>query len=195
MKEQNQLFENKEETSINEQSQTKQPAQEIKDEKKLEKVIIQRMFSAIENDSLEDLTELIAQLETPDIASIRYENAYKYNIKHGILLLDMAAEKASLKIVEFLVGKGCDVNRKSKSRRSPLHFAAENKLKEVAEFLLDQGADLNALDDSSKTPLFNAAYWGSLEVVKLFIRRGANIHKNVDTTILLSIMLHMGMGA
>lgn len=59
-------------------------------------------------------------------------------------------------IVETLIKKGSDVNRKDRSGWTPLHFAAQEGDADVAWLLLSAGADANSQDDHGNTPLWTA---------------------------------------
>jgi len=67
-------------------------------------------------------------------------------------LLHSAAGGGSLRIVESLVGRGFDVNKKDKFEWVPLHIAAEQGHREVISFLLARGADINAKNKLGQTP-------------------------------------------
>jgi len=67
-------------------------------------------------------------------------------------LLHSAAGGGSLRIVESLVGRGFDVNKKDKFEWVPLHIAAEQGRKEIISFLLAHGAEIDARNKLGQTP-------------------------------------------
>lgn len=67
--------------------------------------------------------------------------------EEGVSILDMAITYGNLKMVEYLLGKGYDVNAtRRKSGFTPLMAAACYGRVEVAKLLLAQGADKNRMD-------------------------------------------------
>ena len=62
-------------------------------------------------------------------------------------------------IVELLLAKGADVNRKCEDYRTPLHMAVSSPFvspsdrKEIAKLLISKGADVNARDMRGGTPI------------------------------------------
>ena len=85
--------------------------------------------------------------------------------EYGWTALHYAANK---EIAELLIAKGAEVNTKSDSESTPLHFAALNGRKEIVELLLANGADVNAKDGEGKTPLD----WAYAETADLLRKHG-----------------------
>jgi ankyrin repeat protein/TPR repeat protein len=97
-------------------------------------------------------------------------------------LVHYVADRGQVKVLEWLLGKGVDVNSKSKNGRTPLHAAATHARLDMISFLLDHGADPNAVDEQGRTPLFpllatpgmaRYAEQQELKAVNLFRRHGA----------------------
>jgi len=81
-------------------------------------------------------------------------------------------------IVQFLVSKGVDVNRKDHGcGGTPLHYAATKSNVRISECLILAGANANAEDRSSNRPLHVAAATNpNVDVLKCLITAGADIH-------------------
>jgi len=96
-------------------------------------------------------------------------------------LHDMAYD-ASVKVFEFLVSQGADVNAKNKNGETPFHVAArKNENVEVFEFFVSQGADVNVKDEHGMTPLHIAARWNeNVEIVKFLVSQGADVNAKND---------------
>jgi ankyrin repeat protein len=55
-------------------------------------------------------------------------------------------------VVALLISKGADINAKSYSLSTPLHYAALFGQTEMAALLISKGSDRNALDKDQLTP-------------------------------------------
>lgn len=88
--------------------------------------------------------------------------------QNGGTLLHSAAGGSSLKIVETLVNKGFDPNKKDRFGWAPLHIAVEQGQKEIISFLLKKGADINARNILGETP-YNIAQQRDDNELKSFL--------------------------
>ena len=105
-------------------------------------------------------------------------------------------------VIELLIAKGADVNRKCEDYETPLHiavdaFASPENRKEIAKLLISNSADVNAVDMRGRTPLDGAkgetaellrknggkysminyaAKGGDVEAVKKFVADGADVN-------------------
>lgn len=81
-----------------------------------------------------------------------------------------------LEIVEFLLGKGLDINASCSKRQTGLHLAAGCGHEMVARFLVEHGADTTHPDNQyQKTPLEWAEYFEE-KAVETYLR---NVEKNL----------------
>ena len=80
-----------------------------------------------------------------------------------------------LKIVEFLVEKGADVNRNYENSFSLLHWAVVYGHSQIVEFLLAKEAEVNRIDGKRNTALMLTYADNYLESAKLLIQYGADI--------------------
>ena len=64
-----------------------------------------------------------------------------------------AARTENVEAVKQHLAASTDVNAKTGSGRTPLHYAAREGHKEINDLLLANGADVNAKNDESGTPL------------------------------------------
>ena len=67
-------------------------------------------------------------------------------------------DNESMKIIEYLVGNGADINKKSSSKEyykgyTALHFATREFDINLLKFLIRKGIDVNALNEDGNTPL------------------------------------------
>ena len=108
-----------------------------------------------------------------------------------------AAERGDLGQVQQLMGKGADVNAKTKTGRTVLIAAAESAQLEMTKFLLAKGAKVNAKDGNGRTALMFAAALGNIEVVTLMMKEGADVDakgKTGKTVLMAAVNPHTVWG-
>jgi len=97
----------------------------------------------------------------------------------------VAACKGDIFSIEYLLGKGIDINLKYLEEKyeeiyvegaSPLHFAVHFRKMEVIQFLLNKGADINAIDNLSQNPLHIAVEKNNIEIVKYLVEKNAPVN-------------------
>jgi len=77
-------------------------------------------------------------------------------------------------MVELLLDRGADVNRKDQDDWTALMWAAWSGLPKVTETLLARGAEVATADRQGNTALIIAARRGHVEIVKLLLAKGAD---------------------
>lgn len=77
--------------------------------------------------------------------------------------------------VQYLAGKGADLNRRDRQGVPPIVTAARDRDLEMIALLLDLGADVNGADSSGNTALHNAVLRNHVPTVELLARRGADL--------------------
>ena len=77
----------------------------------------------------------------------------------------------SLEVVKLLVASGADVNSRTTTMATPLHYCRNNV--DLAKFLILHGAIVNVKDDNGRTPLHQAE---SKEMAELLIEMGADLN-------------------
>ncbi|MGC3960253.1 MAG: ankyrin repeat domain-containing protein [Verrucomicrobiota bacterium] len=103
--------------------------------------------------------------------------------------LGRAAEKGQLRVAEYLLNNGADVNTSASG--SPLAIAARNGHKKMVELLLARGAAFNAVDSDRRTPLHVAVTRNYPAVVESLLAAKAdlNARDNGDNTPLMAAVL------
>jgi ankyrin repeat protein len=97
--------------------------------------------------------------------------------------LMVAANHASLRVVDYLIRKGADVNAQSDGGETALMLAArgmdEQAVVNTTHLLLAAGANPNLVSGGGNSVLMEAAYSGHAAVIKLLIEAGAQVnHEN-----------------
>jgi ankyrin repeat protein len=87
--------------------------------------------------------------------------------------LERAASKGQLRVAEFLLKAGAEVNP-TRSSTTPLHRAARAGHKTMVELLVRRGANVNALSSYQQAPLHYAAEKGFVSVVEILLTAGAD---------------------
>ncbi|MCE9506697.1 MAG: ankyrin repeat domain-containing protein [Alphaproteobacteria bacterium] len=92
----------------------------------------------------------------------------------------LAVDRGQAELIEAMIEKGADVNRKDAEQKTPLLCAIENGNLDLARLLVKAGADLNKPCDTYGTPLVYACAADTLddkvraEMIDLLIRLGAD---------------------
>lgn len=74
-------------------------------------------------------------------------------IYNGQSPLHVAIFNNQLKMAEFLLDKGANINARDRFGNTPLHYATNASNQETAELLVERGADVNAANEVGITPL------------------------------------------
>ncbi|XP_055953567.1 uncharacterized protein LOC129989212 [Argiope bruennichi] len=114
--------------------------------------------------------------EIIEILLDRIENVNASVITGGYTALHIAAEKGLTKIVNILLNKGANVNKKSDDQLLPLHLASMRGKTDIVMILLSQKSDIDAETIDGHTPLIFAAERGRNEVVDLLIKHKAKVN-------------------
>ncbi|KAF4452578.1 hypothetical protein F53441_4597 [Fusarium austroafricanum] len=92
----------------------------------------------------------------------------------------LAVKNQYLDIVELLIARGADINRRNKTGDNLVYFAVTTGNYNLVKLLLDHGVDPNSHADGDVPPLLLAVRRGYLEIVKLLFDRGAYIDDSDD---------------
>lgn len=81
-----------------------------------------------------------------------------------------ALEEGNLEDLKSYLRKGADINARSSTSWTTLHFAAKGPSLEVTKFILDQNLGVNVKDVKGQSPLHIAAAHGRKNIVEFFVR-------------------------
>ncbi|KAJ7420804.1 hypothetical protein WISP_46417 [Willisornis vidua] len=106
--------------------------------------------------------------------------------------LHLACMNGHADVVQFLIGKNCQLNPCDKFKKSPLIqlgytplvLAITERRKEMIKFLLQKGADVHAEDKCERTPIAIASIAKNNDAVQILHRHGAVLKRRsftVDT--------------
>ncbi|AZL15168.1 ankyrin repeat domain-containing protein [Rickettsiales endosymbiont of Stachyamoeba lipophora] len=93
-------------------------------------------------------------------------------------VLHRAVRMNSLRVVQFLIDRGANIEARNNCQSAPLHAAVEDAGTEMVKLLLDKGANIEAKDHFDCTPLHKAVERGirALDVIKLLLNSGASVN-------------------
>jgi hypothetical protein len=94
----------------------------------------------------------------------------------GCTALNNAAHEGQKTMVELLLGKGAQVDGRSKANWSPLITAASAGRTEIAALLLERGAEMEATAQEGWTALMWAARFEKAETVRFLLEKGADLN-------------------
>ena len=89
----------------------------------------------------------------------------------------VASGIGDLEAVKKHLVTGMDVNAKSESGWTPLHYAGDQI--NVCEFLLSKDAQVNAVNNAGETPLDNAIFWKDSATTDLLRKHGGKTSKEL----------------
>lgn len=95
--------------------------------------------------------------------------------------IHLAAYLGDADKVKSFLDEGADVNEKSESGYTPLHYATMENSKDVAELLLAKGADVNTKNKYGGTPLHEAVSRGYKDLAGLLIASGADVNARASS--------------
>lgn len=92
----------------------------------------------------------------------------------GFSAIHMAAYRGFLTIVEILVSKGADIDKKSSNGANCLHLAATAGHANVVEYLIKHGSPVDFQNQIGSTPLNAACCRGHVKIVNILLNNNAD---------------------
>jgi ankyrin repeat protein len=96
------------------------------------------------------------------------------DITTGDTALHIVTARRDLVWMQFMVGKGANVNARNSKGETALEIAAELGFVEGVDFLISAGAHVDETNNTGSTPLIDAVSRRDLEVVRSLLKAGAN---------------------
>lgn len=96
------------------------------------------------------------------------------DVTSGQSALHIVTARRDLTWMQFLVGKGANVNIRDNRGTTPLEVAAELGFVEGVEFLIGVGARVDEPNNTGSTPLIEAVSRRDLALVRVLLKAGAN---------------------
>lgn len=96
------------------------------------------------------------------------------DITSGETALHIVTNRRDLTWMQFLIGKGANVNARDVKGMTPLVSAVNANFVEGVELLLAKGARLNDSNNAGETPLITAVHNRNVPVMRLLLKAGAD---------------------
>jgi len=103
-----------------------------------------------------------------------------------------ASRSGHVKVMDYLIGKGADVEKAGYGGLRPLHHACNNMKEDAMSKLIDGGCDVMAKDENGCTPLHWSSSRGALSQCVLLIDKGADLNavNNIKSTPLMKACIN-----
>ncbi|XP_062589127.1 serine/threonine-protein phosphatase 6 regulatory ankyrin repeat subunit B-like [Saccostrea cucullata] len=99
----------------------------------------------------------------------------------GETLLHSSAWGGNVYLFKFLIGKGLNVNSKTKEGKTVLHMCCMNGKVQMCKYIVENHPDLVRISDyGRKTVLHEAAWGGNIKVFKLLIDEGLDVYDKTN---------------
>jgi ankyrin repeat protein len=100
--------------------------------------------------------------------------------------LHFACKEYNLKVVEYLIYSGADVNITNSEFQTPLHIICKIEYSEefsldIIRTLINAGSNINKSDSYGSTPLHIACRHGRKEIVNELLKHGVNIEGSINS--------------
>jgi ankyrin repeat protein len=133
----------------------------------VEFLLVRGADPSVRNDDGNTALELAGVMGEEDVEVFLLEDQTNINFideEDGSTLLHRSAGEGHITTVQYLLGRGADINCKDKDGFTPLHCAVEEEQEEMIQFLMTQGADTSAKNQDGDTPLDIARVLGLEEI-------------------------------
>ena len=98
----------------------------------------------------------------------------------GATLLWHAAFLNRRKVVEWLIGRGANINTQDENGFSALHIATQEKHIDMVSYLLQNGANVNIQDKFGNTPIMRTDRSTPPELLRILLENGTDVDiKNI----------------
>ncbi|XP_044764527.1 poly [ADP-ribose] polymerase tankyrase-like [Coccinella septempunctata] len=119
----------------------------------------------------------ILRIKDPALIIQFLEYVEDINMIHGNCTALHIAVKRKLKdVVEYIVGRNADINKKSYNGCTPLHESVKTKSVDITKILLENGADIDVKNETGETPLHLAFKYNNPDQVRTLIINGADVN-------------------
>lgn len=96
------------------------------------------------------------------------------DVTSGDTALHIVTARRDLTWLQFLLGRGANVNARDGQGRTPLQLATNLGWRDGVDVLLSRKANTEVANDAGETPLIAAVHRHDLEMARLLLRAGAD---------------------
>ena len=127
-----------------------------------------RLHKLCQNGNMKKVTEFVRDMD----GNMLKEKLANRKGVFGYTPLHEAVASGHHKVLDFLLGKGGDVNCRANSGYTPLHLVASSGHAECVRVLLKRKADISMTDEYQKTPKQTAELSSKSSIVRLLRSEG-----------------------
>lgn len=156
----------------------------IKKEELIE--VLQRM----ENEDLYNFFLRCCEVENLNLCQTCLDAGFNVNSREStygtpVIVMLVSTEKLTIKVADWLIKKGADINLKDDAGHSSLTLACSNRNYEYAKYFVEKGAiiqdkDMAEFSSDLHTAVSGNGYGGNIKIVRLLLDAGAPLE--VDDT-------------
>lgn len=129
--------------------------------------IFNEYIKKLEKDDFEDVINFVIYTSNPFVKNIDGDNFLHIAVCHKHV-------QNRLKIMEFLLDFGFDINEKGQYEMTSLHCSTLRIDEKYMRLLLERGANINEKDEHGDTSLHNASMFTNVGCVKLLLEHDAD---------------------
>lgn len=125
-----------------------------------------KFLEAVKKKEGQEATDMLAE-GSPSLINTR-------DLTTGESALHMVTKRRDLTWMQFLIGKGANVNIRDNKGATPLVAASNLNFIEGAALLVEFGARVDESNSAGETPLITAVHNRNIELMRILLKAGAN---------------------
>jgi ankyrin repeat protein len=125
-----------------------------------------KFLEAVKKKEGQDVTDMLAE-GSPSLINTR-------DLTSGESALHLVTKRRDLTWMQFLIGKGANVNIRDNRDATPLVAACNLNFVEGAALLVEFGARVDLSNSAGETPLITAVHNRNIEMMRILLKAGAN---------------------
>ncbi len=125
-----------------------------------------KFLEAVKKKEGDEVTEMLAE-GSPSLINTK-------DLTSGETALHLVTKRRDLTWMQFLIGKGANVNLRDTKGATPLVAASNLNFIEGAALLVEFGARVDESNSAGETPLITAVHNRNIELMRILLKSGAN---------------------
>ena len=125
-----------------------------------------KFLEAVKKKEGQEVTDMLAE-GSPNLVNTR-------DVTSGETALHIVTQRRDLTWMQFMIGKGANVNARDARGVTPLVLACNLNFTEGVDLLVGKGARVDESNNSGETPLITAVHNRNLPLMRILLKAGAN---------------------
>jgi len=125
-----------------------------------------KFLEAVKKKEGQEVTDMLAE-GSPNLINTR-------DVTSGETALHIVTQRRDLTWMQFMIGKGANVNARDARGVTPLVLACNLNFTEGVEVLVGNGARVDESNNSGETPLITAVHNRNIPLMRILLKAGAN---------------------